>query len=312
MPDYFRMLSFVEGWIRTNLYIDDQSDRQLVNEILKAEKRDLLDVWIKKVGTEKKIKAVSFVSTHHDYPVEGSEKDETLVRVNLFIYIRKTAAGQELDLNRTFARFGSKELQERVTESDKLQDLWAERKAIRGFKSNLDGLLEFSCRMNTTKEEEKQMERYPDMNHGLYKIILKDYQRQTIHWMIKEERSKGGMYRHFFTKSRFEDNSPYWFSPFFKMLWLERPPTVHGGVLCEEMGLGKTIEILSLVNSNPSPPVKSQYWAEDELTKSKAKRYPTKGNAHHCANILGGAVGHRDRKMVQEETQDAVVLWKSA
>ena len=67
------------------------------------------------------------------------------------IYIRKTAAGQELDLNRTFARFGSKELREKIMESDKLQDLWAERRASRGFKSNLDGLMEFSCRMETTK-----------------------------------------------------------------------------------------------------------------------------------------------------------------
>ena len=133
------------------------------------------------------------------------------------------------------------------------------RKASRGYKMNLDGLLEFSCRMKTTKDEEKQMENYPDLNHGLYKIKLKNYQHQSIHWMITEERSKDGMYRHFFTKSRFKDKTPYWFSPFFKILWLKRPPKVHGGILFEEMGLGKTIEILSLVNSNPSPPVKPPY-----------------------------------------------------
>ena len=74
---------------------------------------------------------------------------------------------------------------------------------------NLDGLLEFSCRMKTTAEEEKQMEKYPDLNHGLYKIELKDYQRQSIHWMITEERSRGGIYRHFFTKSRLMDKTPY-------------------------------------------------------------------------------------------------------
>eukprot|EP00495_Collosphaeridae_sp_1-RS-2012_P003704 TRINITY_DN3042_c0_g1_i1.p1 TRINITY_DN3042_c0_g1~~TRINITY_DN3042_c0_g1_i1.p1 ORF type:complete len:193 (-),score=39.45 TRINITY_DN3042_c0_g1_i1:219-797(-) len=48
MPDYFRCCRSLRDGLETNLYIDDQSDRQLVNEILKAEKRDLLDVWIKK------------------------------------------------------------------------------------------------------------------------------------------------------------------------------------------------------------------------------------------------------------------------
>ena len=90
------------------------------------------------------------------------------------IYIRKTAAGQELDLNRTFARFGSKELREKIMESDKLQDLWAERRASRGFKSNLDGLMEFSCRMETTKEELEQMLQYPDNNHGACIKIRKE------------------------------------------------------------------------------------------------------------------------------------------
>ena len=107
------------------------------------------------IDVAKKRKKVAFVSAYHQefslHSDEESDKEYTVVTVKLMIYIRKTAAGQELDLNRTFARFGSKKLREKIMESDKLQDLWAERRASRGFKSNLDGLMEFSCRMETTK-----------------------------------------------------------------------------------------------------------------------------------------------------------------
>merc|ERR1712142_137676 len=83
-----------------------------------------------------------------------------------------------------------------------------ERKENRGFKMNLDGLLEFSCRMRTTKEEEKQLEQYPDPNHGLHKITLKDYQHQSIHWMIMEERSKGGILQTFLYQKQVQRQNP--------------------------------------------------------------------------------------------------------
>ena len=49
--------------------------------------------------------------------------------------------------------------------------------------------------------------------------------------------------------------------------------------MSEEMGLGKTIEILSLVNSNPSPPVKPPYCLvqkNNDGADVKEKRHPTK------------------------------------
>ena len=35
---------------------------------------------------------------------------------------------------------------------------------------------------------------------------------------------------------------------------LSKPPVTTGGLLCEEMGLGKTIEVLSIILGNPRCP----------------------------------------------------------
>jgi len=185
-------------------------------------------------------------------------------------------------MNNLLKRFGSQKLKEQIQQCAGLVDVWEERKSSRGFKANMDGLLEFSCRMETTPDEKRQIELYPDMNHGLHNIVLKDYQHQSIHWMIMEERSTDGIYRHFFVKGKLKNSCLFWYSPFLKALWFRRPPTVRGGILCEEMGLGKTIEIFALINSNPSPPVDSPYFSipEDPLfhttNVSREQRYPTK------------------------------------
>ena len=102
-----------------SLSMVDDSESELVMEILEAEKQSLLDVCIMGIGTERKRK----VSYYHDFSDDESDNEETIVTVELIIYIKKVAAGRELDLNRTFAKFGSAELQEKVNQSEQLQDL---------------------------------------------------------------------------------------------------------------------------------------------------------------------------------------------
>jgi hypothetical protein len=45
-----------------------------------------------------------------------------------------------------------------------------------------------------------------------------------------------------------------WYSPVLGKISADVPDGPRGGLLCEEMGLGKTVEILALVLANPAPP----------------------------------------------------------
>ncbi|KAG2497725.1 hypothetical protein HYH03_004461 [Edaphochlamys debaryana] len=46
----------------------------------------------------------------------------------------------------------------------------------------------------------------------------------------------------------------YWYSPILERLCLDVPPQPGGGFLAEEMGLGKTVEVMALTLASPAPP----------------------------------------------------------
>ena len=51
----------------------------------------------------------------------------------------------------------------------------------------------------------------------------------------------------------FEDKTPFYFCPLFRMAELRNPETMYtmkGGIIADEMGLGKTITLLSLLLVN--------------------------------------------------------------
>jgi SNF2 family DNA or RNA helicase len=50
-----------------------------------------------------------------------------------------------------------------------------------------------------------------------------------------------------FTQTHPSDGGSYYFFPEAGELRIERPPTVKGGIVAEEMGLGKTVEIVALI-----------------------------------------------------------------
>jgi len=79
-------------------------------------------------------------------------------------------------------------------------------------------------------------------------LHLKRYQRQSLAWMEDHEKLPHmGLNSLFWEERQWKDGGAFFYFPSAGELRLERPPAVRGGLLCEEMGLGKTLEIASLV-----------------------------------------------------------------
>jgi len=91
-------------------------------------------------------------------------------------------------------------------------------------------------------------------------LSMKDYQLQTLQWMIDQEASPRGLNGCFWEKRSFGDAIDcFYYSPLLGELRLEAPPLVRGGLVCEEMGLGKTLEFIALIMANKKvAPVDSQ------------------------------------------------------
>ncbi|ACO67442.1 SNF2 super family [Micromonas commoda] len=81
-------------------------------------------------------------------------------------------------------------------------------------------------------------------------LPLMDFQRQTLAWMRDKERSERGLNGVFWEERRWADGGKYWYFPLAGELRLSEPPLVRGGMLSEEMGLGKTLEVLALVSAD--------------------------------------------------------------
>ncbi len=76
---------------------------------------------------------------------------------------------------------------------------------------------------------------------------LLEFQRKSIAWMMDQESNAAGINGHFWQSREFVDGGPplYYF-PLAGELRLEKPPVVTGGLLCSEMGLGKTVMCIAL------------------------------------------------------------------
>merc|ERR1711933_177109 len=86
---------------------------------------------------------------------------------------------------------------------------------------------------------------------GNLNVIAFPYQIQSIEWMIEQENDKYGLYKYLFKKGQFKNGEIFYYSASLDRLILsDKLPVIHGGFLCEEMGLGKTIECLALIACN--------------------------------------------------------------
>ncbi len=94
----------------------------------------------------------------------------------------------------------------------------------------------------------------PPISKDLIPKLL-EFQRESLAWMINQESNEAGINGHFWQSREFVDGGPplYYF-PLAGEFRLKKPPVVTGGLLCSEMGLGKTVMCIALAlndsNSN--------------------------------------------------------------
>ena len=82
-------------------------------------------------------------------------------------------------------------------------------------------------------------------------VQLYDFQRSTYQWLLDQERDPHGINSSFWEEWKYGHNSSLFYFPLAGEFRLTRPPKTNGGLLCEEMGLGKTVEIIALILGNP-------------------------------------------------------------
>lgn len=82
-------------------------------------------------------------------------------------------------------------------------------------------------------------------------VQLYDFQRSTYQWMLDQENDPNGINSLFWEEWKYGGNISLFYFPLAGEFRLTRPPKTNGGLLCEEMGYGKTIEIIALILGNP-------------------------------------------------------------
>ena len=84
-------------------------------------------------------------------------------------------------------------------------------------------------------------------------LEMKPYQKQALAWMVDMETVDGGVNALFWETRDFADGGSWYYAPDLGEARLEAPPfDMRGGLLNEEMGMGKTLEMVSLVCAAPA------------------------------------------------------------
>eukprot|EP00808_Paulinella_micropora_P012578 g59645.t1 len=111
-------------------------------------------------------------------------------------------------------------------------------------------------------------------------VTLRDYQRQTVEWML--EREATSTLAPFFGRMTFESGFACWYSPLLERFHLQKDlPNIRGGFLTEQMGLGKTIEMIATMNANLAH--KPSLFPSIALRSEKRGHYvdPPSSSHHH-------------------------------
>jgi hypothetical protein len=88
-------------------------------------------------------------------------------------------------------------------------------------------------------------------------VELLPFQSQTVQWATEREQTPGGVNAFLWTKlpSVAQPNTDLYFSPILEELTVTKPMLARGGIIAEQMGLGKTVISLALILRNPAPPL---------------------------------------------------------
>jgi hypothetical protein len=99
------------------------------------------------------------------------------------------------------------------------------------------------------------MKKSNDHEYQGVQVELRDYQLESVAWAQNQENREkhqtggglGGLNGYFWERRTLADGDQYFYFPLGGHVLLHPPPTVSGGLLTEEMGLGKTIITLEVI-----------------------------------------------------------------
>lgn len=84
-------------------------------------------------------------------------------------------------------------------------------------------------------------------------VQMRQYQLQSLQFMLDAEAQDGGFRSLFWLQKSTPQGRKFWYSPVLGRACLHVPEQSAGGFLAEEMGLGKTVEVLALILAAQPP-----------------------------------------------------------
>jgi SNF2 family DNA or RNA helicase len=92
---------------------------------------------------------------------------------------------------------------------------------------------------------------------AMMKLSIYSYQEQALWWMVQCETAHGTDENPLFLYRHTTTGVPFYAHKFRPIVWAVPPPTTSagaGGILADDMGVGKTVETLSLIVTRTRPP----------------------------------------------------------
>ncbi|KAI3434920.1 hypothetical protein D9Q98_002974 [Chlorella vulgaris] len=119
-------------------------------------------------------------------------------------------------------------------------------------------------------------------------VTMRPYQLQSLQFMLDGETGEGGFRRLFWQQLQTPGGTRYWWSVLLGRASLEVPAQGWGGWCAEEMGLGKTIEVLGLILANPAPPLPEWQRRKDGSVRTHDNLICSRATLVVCAVSLVG------------------------
>jgi hypothetical protein len=116
---------------------------------------------------------------------------------------------------------------------------------------------------NRTRHLNGLMDHLENLGHAAAPFVeglaveLLPFQSQTVQWATEREQTPGGVNAFLWTKlpAVAQAHTDLYFNPILNELTATKPKPARGGIIAEQMGLGKTVISLALILRNPAPPL---------------------------------------------------------